>query len=164
MSLSFKQHNLYLPFYWMEKKLPFFCSGPVFSLMQQHIHHQTDLPHRHLIALIKYSTPRVLMCFSFSQCYLITGNSCDDLHINYYICNYPASLGQLHTHRHMHKRASFFTDEVNPFNYILTTWVVFSYLVSLSVSQSLCWGGKHVMLAHILTKNVEPECTVSRFG
>ncbi len=110
------------------KKMPFFCSGPVFSLMQQHIHHQTDLPHRHLIALIKYSTPRVLMCFSFSQCYLITGNSCDDLHINYYICNYPASLGQLHTHRHMHKRASFFTDEVNPFNYILTTWVVFSYL------------------------------------
>lgn len=103
------------------RKLPFFCSSPVFGPMQQHIHHQTDLPHRLLIALIKYSTPRVLIFCFFLQCYLITGNSCGDFHINYYICNYPASIGQLHTHRHKHKRVSFFTDKVNPFNYILTT-------------------------------------------
>lgn len=118
------------------EKMSFFSRS---SVMQQHIHHSTDLPPSPLIALIKYSPTRALIFLhqghfcSFSQCHLITGNSRDDLHINDYICKYPASLGQLGAH----KRASFFTDGVDELNYVLTTQAVFSYVVSYSVSQSL---------------------------
>lgn len=61
MPLSFKQHNLYLMFYWEEKKRLFYTRS---SLIQQHIHHPTDLPPSSLIALIKYSSTRALIFFA----------------------------------------------------------------------------------------------------